>query len=109
MTTGGRPQVPLHAPEAVQTFGYLLAFRRTDGGLERCSANIAGLLGQGPADLAGRLPADILSPEQALAVFECLQVMRETLWQLYGHQVQQAWRDQLRAGPMPDFDPDEPF
>ena len=49
------------------------------------------------------------SPEQALAVFECLQVMPETLWQLYGHQVQQAWRDQLRAGPMPDFDPDEPF
>lgn len=23
--------------------------------------------------------------------------------------VQQAWRDQLRAGSMPDFDPDEPF
>ena len=23
--------------------------------------------------------------------------------------VQQAWRDQLRAGPMPDFDPDGPF
>ena len=54
-------------------------------------------------------PGTHLPPEQALAVFECLQVMREALWQLYGPQVQQAWRDQLRAGPMPDFDPDEPF
>jgi len=35
--------------------------------------------------------------------------MPETLWQLYGPQVQQAWRDQLLAGPMPDFDADEPF
>jgi light-regulated signal transduction histidine kinase (bacteriophytochrome)/CheY-like chemotaxis protein len=68
VTTGGRPHVPLHAPEAVQTFGYLLAFRRTDGGLERCSANIAGLLGQGPADLAGRLPSDILSPAIAALI-----------------------------------------
>ena len=50
------------------------------------------------------------TPEQALAVFECLQAMREALWLAYGSQVQQAWRDQLVPdGPMPEFDPDAPF
>jgi hypothetical protein len=50
------------------------------------------------------------SPEQALAVFECLQALRSALWQAYGSQVQQAWRDQLvPEGPQPYFDPDEPF
>jgi hypothetical protein len=50
------------------------------------------------------------SPDQALAVFECLQAMRERLWALYGPQVQQAWRDQLvHDQPPPVFDPDDPF
>lgn len=50
------------------------------------------------------------TPEQALAVFECLHVMRDALWTVYGPQVQQAWRDQLVPdGPPPEFDPDEPF
>jgi hypothetical protein len=50
------------------------------------------------------------TPEQALAVFECLQVLRQALWEAYGSEVQQAWREQLVAGgPPPDFDPDEPF
>ena len=50
------------------------------------------------------------TPEQALAVFECLQALREALWVAYGPQVQQAWRDQLVPdGPMPEFDLDEPF
>ena len=50
------------------------------------------------------------TPEQALAVFECLQAMRQALWAIYGPQVQQAWRDQLVPdGPPPEFDPDEPF
>ena len=50
------------------------------------------------------------TPEQALAVFECLHAMREALWIAYGPQVQQAWRDQLVPdGPMPEFDPNEPF
>ena len=50
------------------------------------------------------------TPEQALAVFECLQAVREALWLAYGPEVQQAWRDQLVPdGPMPDFDPDMPF
>ena len=50
------------------------------------------------------------TPEQALAVFECLHTMREALWLAYGPQVQQAWRDQLVPDePMPDLDPDQPF
>ena len=50
------------------------------------------------------------TPAQALAVFECLQAMRQELWAIYGPQVQQAWRDQLVPdGPPPEFDPDEPF
>lgn len=50
------------------------------------------------------------TPEQALAVFECLQAMRQALWTLYGPQVQQAWRDQLVPdGAPPEFDPDAPF
>ena len=50
------------------------------------------------------------TPAQALAVFECLHAMRESLWIVYGPQVQQAWRDQLvPEGAMPAVDPDEPF
>ena len=50
------------------------------------------------------------TPEQALAVLECLQTLREALWAAYGPQVQQAWRDQLDPdGPMPEFDPNVPF
>ena len=50
------------------------------------------------------------TPEQALAVFECLQALRQALWEAYGPQVQQAWREQLAPdGPPPEFDPDEPF
>ena len=50
------------------------------------------------------------TPEQALAVAECLQAMRQALWALYGPQMQQAWREQLvPEGAPPEFDPDEPF
>ena len=50
------------------------------------------------------------SSEQALAVFECLHALREALWVVYGPQVQQAWRDQLRPEQdLPQFDPDAPF
>jgi hypothetical protein len=50
------------------------------------------------------------SPEQALAVLECLQALRQALWAAYGPMVQQAWRDQLvHDSPSPQFDPDEPF
>ena len=52
------------------------------------------------------------TPEQALAVFECLHALREALWLEYGPQVQQAWRNQLvpdGPGPMPEFDAELPF
>ena len=67
-----------------------------------------------PPPPAAPAPARIVplhwTPEQALAVFECLQAVREALWLAYGPQVQQAWRDQLGPdGPMPEFDPDAPF
>ncbi len=50
------------------------------------------------------------SPEQALAVLEALQAVREAVWALYGSQAQQAWQDQLMPDhEPPDFDPDAPF
>ena len=50
------------------------------------------------------------TPEQALAVFECLQLLRQALWDAYGPQVQQAWREQLVPdGQPPELAPDEPF
>jgi len=50
------------------------------------------------------------TPEQALAVFECLHFLGDQLWALYGPQIQQAWRDQLAPQtPPPSFDPHEPF
>ena len=50
------------------------------------------------------------TPEQALAVAECLQAMREALWLVYGPQMQQAWCEQLMpTGTPPEFDPDAPF
>ena len=52
------------------------------------------------------------TPEQALAVFECLHALRQALWLQYGPQVQQAWLNQLApdgSGPLPEFDPDLPF
>ena len=50
------------------------------------------------------------SPEQALAVLEGLQAVREAVWAVYGQQAQQAWRDQLvpERG-QPGFDADLPF
>ncbi len=44
------------------------------------------------------------SPEQALAIFEFLQALREQLWEMYGSAAQQAWCDQL----MPDEEPPQP-
>jgi hypothetical protein len=63
-----------------------------------------------PPTTAEQLVPRHWTPEQALAVFECLQALRHALWDVYAEQVQQAWCDQLMPdGPMPEFDPDEPF
>lgn len=63
-----------------------------------------------PTSLAAALIPRHWTPEQALAVFECLHLLRQTLWETYGPQLQQAWRDQLVPDvPPPEFDPHEPF
>ncbi len=50
------------------------------------------------------------SPEQALAVFECLHWLREQLWSSYEPEVQQAWAAQLAPpSPRPEVDPHDPF
>ena len=51
-----------------------------------------------PPNNVAPLVATHWSPEQALAVFECRHALREAPWTIYGPQVQQAWRDQLRPG-----------
>jgi hypothetical protein len=62
-----------------------------------------------PASTAALIPRH-WTPEQALAVFECLQLLRLAVWDAYGPQVQQAWREQLVPdGPPPEIDPDVPF
>jgi hypothetical protein len=63
-----------------------------------------------PKSTAAALIPRHWTPEQALAVFECLQLLRQALWESYGPQVQQAWRDQLMPnGQPPELDPEEPF
>ena len=50
------------------------------------------------------------SPRQALAVFECIELIRDQLWLAYGPDIQRAWREQLVTERNPrDFDPDMPF
>ncbi|WP_106489896.1 hypothetical protein [Escherichia coli] len=62
-----------------------------------------------PSPAAAVIPTH-WTPEQALAVAECLQTMRQALWAAYGPQMQQAWREQLMPDCVPPaFDPDEPF
>lgn len=60
-------------------------------------------------DKLPRLPAH-WTPEQAPAIFECLQALREQLWFMYGSAAQQAWRDQIQPlYPLPEFDPNDHF
>ena len=50
------------------------------------------------------------SPEQALAVFECLELIRDQLWLAYGLEIQRAWRAQLVPQQLTlPIDPGEPF
>jgi hypothetical protein len=50
------------------------------------------------------------SPSQALAVFECLESLRDQLWLAYGLQIQHAWRSQLVPQQLTlPIDPSEPF
>ena len=48
--------------------------------------------------------------EQALAVAELLQLLRETVLMSYGRQIQDAWDAQLvQSMPLQELDPDDPF
>ncbi|MCC7272050.1 MAG: response regulator [Alphaproteobacteria bacterium] len=58
----------IHAPEAIQPVGVLLAFAGPEPRLDRCSANAPDLLGLPLADLAGRTPAELLGAEIAAAI-----------------------------------------
>lgn len=55
------------------------------------------------------LPTD-WTPEQALAVFEAVDLLRDHLWAVYGLEIQRALRDDrvTLQKPLP-LDPDEPF
>ncbi|MEO7954732.1 MAG: hypothetical protein ABIR35_11675 [Polaromonas sp.] len=50
------------------------------------------------------------TPAQALAVFECLELLRDQLWLTYAAEIQHAWRNQLVLDRVPPgLDPDAPF
>jgi len=62
--------------------------------------------------VAYRLPSSQRASEHNTSALSetSLQLLRQALWDAYGPQVQQAWREQLVPdGPPPEFDPDEPF
>ena len=61
-----------------------------------------------PEPLTVRLPK-YWTGEQALAVAELLQLLRESVLISYGRQIQEAWDAQLVPSPLQDFDPDDPF
>lgn len=62
-----------------------------------------------PPSAACELPSH-WTPQQALAVFECIELMRDQLWLAYGPEIQRAWRDQLSTEHTPpDLDPDASF
>ena len=50
------------------------------------------------------------TPEQALAVFEVIDMLRDQLWTAYGPEIQRALReDRVTQQQLLPFDPDEPF
>ena len=59
---------------------------------------------------ASFVPPPHWTPAQTLAVWECLNLLREQLWVAYGPEIQRAWRNQLvpRQLTLP-IDPNEPF
>jgi hypothetical protein len=49
------------------------------------------------------------SPEEALAVFELLDDLRDKIWAHYGLRLQQLLAEQQQAAPCTDAPPEEPF
>ena len=64
--------------------------------MTRRRAAPAAIAGQGRAAMPMTLPTD-WSPEQAVAVFEILDELRERVWVHYGLQIQQVLRAQQRT------------
>ena len=102
----------VHRPEVVRIEGESyrakeaqerLAAREKQRGKAAASGMTSREVGAPP------LPAH-WSPEQALAVFECLHWLREQLWAMYGPAAQPAWIAQLAPrSPLPEVDPNDPF
>ena len=61
--------------------------------MKRQRAMTAPIAGRSTAVLPISMPTD-WSPEQAAAVFEILDELRERVWAHYGHQIQQVLREQ---------------
>ena len=49
------------------------------------------------------------TPEQALAVFEAVDLLRDQLWAAYGPEIQRALREARETQHSLPLDPDEPF
>ncbi len=66
-----------------------------------------------PSGLSGGLPFTVdatWTPEQALAVWELLDDLRDRVWTHYGLVIQNLMREQrLSYEPLDDFDQDLPF
>ena len=62
-----------------------------------------------PLTIALQIPT-YWTPEQAFAVFELVDDLREAIWQCYGMQLLDEYRDQLQlhAADRTDDDPDNP-
>jgi hypothetical protein len=52
-----------------------------------------------PLTIALHIPT-YWTPEQAFAVFELIDKLRDTIWQCYGLQIQDEYRDQLQPSPV---------
>ncbi len=62
-----------------------------------------------PLTIALQIPT-YWTPEQALAVFQLVDDLREAIWQCYALQIQDEYHDQLRPSPVAcaDTDPTDP-
>lgn len=63
---------PIHVPEAIQSFGALLAARRSDFRVIRASVNLHTVLGTDPASALGCDLRDLIGPEAAAALEQAL-------------------------------------
>jgi hypothetical protein len=62
-----------------------------------------------PLTIALQIPT-CWTPEQAFAIFQLVDDLREAIWQCYALQIQDEYREQLRPSPAAcaDADPSDP-